>query len=120
MLSRNDFRARLLEVRPDLAERVRDNEVKRKLALALRALRKERGLTQREIEARSGLAQSMISRLEAPSGPMPKWETIMRYVRACDGHMLLGFSLEAFDEEAFLQPSNDTGNEKVVSAVSLG
>ena len=96
------FRERLRAHRPDVAERAQGNALKRKLALALRALRKERGLTQKDVEARSGLSQSMVSRLEAPSGSLPNWETVARYVGACDGHMLLGFSLERFDEAAFL------------------
>ena len=96
------FRERLRARRPDIGERAEANALKRKLALALRALRRERGLTQKSVEARSGLSQSMVSRLEAPTGSLPNWETVARYVSACDGHMLLGFSLERFDETAFL------------------
>lgn len=106
------FRKSVERARPDLAERARGNEVKRKLALALRALRKERGLTQKDMEARSGLSQSMVSRLEAPTGALPNWETVTRYVAACDGHMLLGFSLQRIDEAAFL------GRDDAPSAVS--
>lgn len=111
-----DFRARLRAARPEIADLARGNEVKRKLALALRALRKERGLTQRDVEGRSGLSQSMLSRLEAPTGSLPNWETVMRYVTACDGHMLLGFSLGAFDEAAFLRRQDAPG---VVAAVAV-
>lgn len=96
------FRDRLRGLRPDIAERGQGHEFKRKLALALRALRKERGMTQKDVEGRSGLSQSMVSRLEAPTGSLPNWDTVMRYVAACDGHMLLGFSLERFDEATFL------------------
>lgn len=110
------FRGRVEAARPDIAERARGHELKRKLALALRALRKERGLTQKDVEARSGLSQSMVSRLEAPTGGLPNWETVARYVSACDGHMLLGFSLERFDEAAFLGAGDDRG---AVSAVAV-
>jgi transcriptional regulator with XRE-family HTH domain len=103
MSTADAFRGRLHAARPDIAERARGNEVKRKLALALRALRKERGMTQRDLEARSGLTQSMVSRLEAPTGSLPNWDTVLRYVEACDGHMMLGFSLGAFDEAALLR-----------------
>ena len=74
---------------------------KRKLALALRALRKEKGMTQKDIERNSTLTQPAISRLEAPTGSLPSWDTVMRYIEACNGHMLLGFSAHEFDEAAF-------------------
>jgi transcriptional regulator with XRE-family HTH domain len=110
------FRDRLRSVRPDIAERLPGNEFKRKLALALRALRKERGMTQRDVEGRSGLSQSMVSRLEAPTGSLPNWDTVMRYVAACDGHMLLGFSLERLDETVFLGRGEEGS---AVSAVAV-
>ena len=49
-----------------------------------------------------------------PAGSIPNWETVMRYVEACDGHMLLGFSLDAFDEAAFLREDAD-----VIAAVAV-
>ncbi len=109
------FRERLEAARPDIVERAAANVFKRKLALALRALRKERRMTQKDVEARSGLTQSMVSRLEAPTGSLPNWDTVMRYVAACDGHMLLGFSLARFDEAAFVGGPE----EGVVSAVAV-
>lgn len=112
------FRRRLEAARPDIAERAQGHDFKRKLALALRALRKERGLTQKDVEARSDLTQSMVSRLEAPTGALPNWDTVMRYVAACDGHMLLGFSLEAIDAAAFLR-ARSGGEEGVVAAVAV-
>lgn len=118
-MSTSDFRHRLRAARPDIAQRESGNEVKRKLALALRALRKSRGMTQRELEQRSGMTQPVISRLEAPDGPLPNWDTVLRYVEACDGHMMLGFSLGAFDEEGLLRqpPGNAAGG--LVSAVAV-
>lgn len=117
-MTQKTFRDRVLDIRPDAAERVSANEVKRKLALALRALRKSKGYSQKEVEARSGLAQSMISRLEAPSGALPNWATVMRYVEACDGHMLFGLSDTAFDENAFLR-SRGAAGDKVIAAVAV-
>lgn len=108
------FRDALRQARPEIAATAPGDGFKRKLALALRALRKGRGMTQRDVEGRSGLSQSMVSRLESPSGPIPNWETVMRYVEACDGHMLLGFSLDAFDEAAFLREDAD-----VIAAVAV-
>lgn len=113
------FRDRLRAARPDIAERERRNEVKRKLAMALRTLRKRRGITQVELESRSGLAQSAISRLEAPTGALPQWDTVLRYVEACDGHMLLGFSLGEIDETAFRGEEPDRkGSESEKGLVS--
>ncbi len=58
-------------------------------------------MTQQDVERKSTLSQPMISRLESPTGSLPAWETVMRYVTACDGHMLVGFGAHAFDEQAF-------------------
>lgn len=76
-------------------------------------------MTQRELETRSGLTQSVISRLEAPVGSLPNWDTVVRYVAACDGHMLLGFSLGAFDEAALMRrPAADPAGG-LVAAVAV-
>ncbi|QFS83451.1 Helix-turn-helix domain protein [Roseivivax sp. THAF40] len=101
-MARKSFRSDLNRARPDIAEATRGHEMKRKLALALRALRKEKGLTQKDIEARSDLTQPMISRLEQPTGALPNWDTVTRYVEACGGHMLISFSGAKVDETAFL------------------
>jgi len=101
-MTKSSLRAAIQKMRPDVRQDVGNNELKRKLALGLRALRKKKGLTQKQVEMQSGLTQPMISRLEAPTGPLPNWETVMRYVAACNGHMLVGFSAAAFSEEDFL------------------
>jgi transcriptional regulator with XRE-family HTH domain len=111
------FRSDLHRLRPDVASDVQANEIKRKLALALRALRKQKGMTQKDVEANSDLTQPMISRLEAPTGSLPNWDTVMRYVAACGGHMLVGFSGTAFDEAAFLGPQ--THRTDMVAAVAV-
>jgi len=108
----------LLERRPDLKADEDGHELKRKLALALRALRKQKGRTQKDIEQRSTLTQPVISRLESPRGPLPNWDTVMRYVEACDGHMLVGFSAREFDERSFVT-SKEHAAQGVVSAVAV-
>ncbi len=113
-----NFRSQLRARRPDIARAVNANELKRKLALALRALRKEKGLTQKDIEGRSGLTQPMISRLEAPTGSLPNWDTTMRYVTACGGHMLVGFSADKFDEDDFVGSDGEDRRE-MVAAVAV-
>lgn len=92
------FLDRMREIRPDSAERLDSNRAKVELAHALRGLRKSRGLTQKDIEAATGMQQSTISRLESPKGPMPEMETVMRYIRACGSHMTIMLSPCAFSE----------------------
>lgn len=116
-MTRKSFRSELHRLRPDAAAEIKSNEMKRKLALALRALRKEKGMTQRDVESNSTLTQPMISRLEAPTGSLPNWDTVARYVEACDGHMLLGLSASEFDEAAFVSSQSDEGNMVVALAV---
>ena len=109
-MTARSIRSRLATSRPDLAPATPDEALKRKLALALRALRKGSGLTQKQVEAQSDLTQPAISRLESPSGPLPNWGTVMRYVAACDGHMLFGLSATAFDEASFLSSRAASGS----------
>ena len=52
----------------------------------LRAARAEAGLTQRELAARTGVAQPTIARVEAGAAD-PRVETLDRLLRAC-GHTL--------------------------------
>ena len=89
---------RLRASRPDLESEFDTNTFKRDLALAMRALRRKSNLTQEEVGRSAGLPQSMIARLESPVGAPPRSETILKYVRACGGHMYLGFSLDRYDE----------------------
>ena len=117
-MAEKSFRSQLLERRPDVVREIETYELKRKLALALRALRKEKGMTQKDVERKSTLSQPMISRLESPTGSLPAWETVMRYVTACDGHMLVGFSAQAFDEQAFVKSRKNTSHE-MIAAVAV-
>lgn len=116
-MTRKSFRSDLHQLRPDAALEIRNNEHKRKLALALRALRKEKGMTQKDIERNSTLTQPAISRLETPTGSLPTWDTVMRYIEACNGHMLLGVSAHAFDEAAFVDSQASDGEPVVALAV---
>lgn len=106
-LSSRSFRDALRGAHPEVAGRAEAQAPKRELALALRALRMKQGLSQKEVEARSGLSQPVISRLEGPTGGMPNWDTVRRYVAACDAHMTLSFTTGGEDEA------------RVVSAVAL-
>lgn len=117
-MAEKSFRSQLHALRPEVPREIAGNELKRRLALALRALRKAKGMTQKDVELNSTLTQPAISRLEAPTGSLPNWETVTRYVAACGGHMLVGFSMDALDEDAFVADRKNTGDE-VVSAVAV-
>lgn len=39
----------------------------------------------------------------------------MRYVTVCDGHMLVGFSAQAFDEQAFVKSRKITSHEMIAA-----
>ena len=112
------FRTRVQELRPDVVREIEGNETKRKLALALRALRRKVGMTQKDVERKAGLSQPVISRLESPTGPSPNWDTVMRYIEACNGHMLFGLSTQSFDEAAFIA-SKKCVSDGVVAAVTV-
>ena len=111
------FREDILALRPEVAISVKENEEKRRLAFALRALRKEKKLTQKDIERKSDLSQPVISKLESPTGALPNWSTVMRYVEACEGHMLVGFSAHKFDEAAFIESQKEDGDTVVAMAI---
>ncbi len=117
-MAEKSFRKRLHALRPDMRDELESNALKRRLALALRALRKAKGMTQKDVERNSTLSQPAISRLEAPTGSLPTWETVMRYVAACGGHMVVGFSEHALDEDAFVAARRNSEDE-VVSAVAV-
>jgi transcriptional regulator with XRE-family HTH domain len=83
---------------PASAQRMSKILGKHQIALQLRSLRKQSGLTQRDVEAISGLSQPAISRLEAARGALPQIETIERYVAACNGR--IDIVISARDEAA--------------------
>jgi transcriptional regulator with XRE-family HTH domain len=89
----------LHRVHPQLAEHQARNARKRGIAVKLRALRDARGLTQNEVAAAAGMAQPVIARLEALSGPVPSLASIERYVNACGGHFALLISDKQIESE---------------------
>jgi hypothetical protein len=109
---------RLRAARPDAVEALDRDRAKAEIAKALRALRKARGLTQKDVEARSGLHQTVISRLEAPTGPMPGFDTVLRYVSACRGRMVMGFSLDG-SPEAALRKAMSASSGTLVAALAV-
>jgi transcriptional regulator with XRE-family HTH domain len=108
---------RLRAARPDAAEALDRNQAKAEIAKALRSLRKARGLTQKDVEAGSGLHQTVISRLEAPTGPLPSFDTVRRYVAACEGRMVMGFTLGGSPEAALRKAVSASG--PLVAALAI-
>lgn len=47
-------------------------------------VRKQKGLTQKEVAKKSGLTQQMVSRIETIGGNTPTLDTFMKYVNALD------------------------------------
>lgn len=76
----NDLRDRS----PELDQRVRESEVRRKLALLLVEIRRGAGLTQKEVAAAMGRDQAFISRMESTVGPFPNPKSIEGYAHACN------------------------------------
>ena len=72
------------ELQKDLDDFNKEYEFRKKLVLA----RKEAGLTQKEIEAKTGLAQRAISRLENTTETSPNVKTLRKYLNA------LGYDLD--------------------------
>lgn len=85
------LRDALLAEDGELAASYERNAPKRRLALALRSLRKEAGLTQAQVAAQSGLTQSHVSKMESATGPMPTTESLNRYADACGSDLFLSF-----------------------------
>ncbi|WP_366653724.1 helix-turn-helix transcriptional regulator [Fodinicurvata sp. EGI_FJ10296] len=56
---------------------------KRKFALLLAGIRKEAGLSQRDVADRAGWGKAYVSRLEGAQGGIPEIETLERFFRAC-------------------------------------
>lgn len=62
-MAERSFRSKVLDMRPDVAEAVSENAMKRRMALALRAVRKGKGMTQKDIAAYSKLTPTEISKI---------------------------------------------------------
>lgn len=102
---------RLFKERPGLRESFEANRAKRNLSLAMRALRKEAGLTQLDIQKKSGLSQSHVSKIESATGPMPSPESIRKYADACEAKARVEF---------LPKTASDTADDsKVIAAAML-
>ena len=71
------------ELKKEAEEFEREYELRKKMVLA----RKEAGLTQKELEQRSGLDQRTISRIEVDGKTSPSVKTLMKYLGAMGYHL---------------------------------
>lgn len=78
-----EIHEQILEDIPEVRARWTATDAKREIALMLSGVRKQAGLSQRQIAERTGWDKSFVSRLEGASGGMPDTETIARYAAAC-------------------------------------
>lgn len=90
---RHSFFEELRKANPAGARLLDENRTKADLATALRGLRMSRRLTQVQVAEASGLTQAAVSRMEAPTGPVPSFETVLRYAEACGAEMSVRFRI---------------------------
>lgn len=94
---------------PQVRNRSEEQSAKREVAFALRSIRKEAGMTQGELAEKANWAQSFVSRLESPRGPLPSTETCRRYAIVCQARV----------EMKFMTPSGDEVIAKLVEPCEL-
>ena len=70
----------LVDSDPKLKEAAEDFEKEYQFRKKLVLARKEAGLTQKDLEAKTGLAQRAISRLETDTGVSPSVRTLIKYL----------------------------------------
>lgn len=88
------FIRELREANPAGEEQLNRNAAKANIARSLRQMRRVKGMTQGQVSEASGMNQPIITRLESPLGSMPKLDSVMRCVTACNGHLTLEFRIE--------------------------
>lgn len=99
---------RIFEKVPGAREAWEKAKAELRPVLALIRLRKNKGLSQRQVADRAGWHKSYVSRLESGQGGVPDIATFMRYVEACRASSVL-----------VVGDSPDREHFHVVDAVSL-
>lgn len=87
--SYQEYRAREVERDPTLAEDARDASVELGLGIALDHLRRQRGVTQRQLAEVSGIKQPMVARIERGS-QSPGVAVLTRILSALNGFLTIG------------------------------
>lgn len=78
-----EIQQQLLRDNPELARAWEAGEPRRRLSMALLAMRKSAGLTQRALAAITGWKQPQVARMESATGPWPTREALHDYASAC-------------------------------------
>lgn len=96
----------LREKSPELDRRIRESGPRRELAMALVAIRRQAGRTQKEVAAAMGRDQAYVSRMESTLGPSPGQAAIDAYAHACNATAGYVFALGAgtADEQLMTVP----------------
>lgn len=79
----DDVHEDILRERPQVNKLWLETEPRRRISLMLVRLRKERGLSQKQIAERAGWDKAFVSRLESSSDRVPDSDTVARYAKAC-------------------------------------
>ncbi|WGT48650.1 helix-turn-helix domain-containing protein [Thioclava nitratireducens] len=80
------FRDKMLEARPEIAEREIEFREKIDLAMQLRTLRDAANLTQEQVAVRSGMSLETVQACEALTGVMPDQADVALYQAAVQTH----------------------------------
>jgi len=89
--------------RPEFRDAFRDRRMVHAVAVAVRAMREQAGLTQAELAKRIGSSQPSVARIEKGLGyRTPQWETLNKIARALGRQMKLSF-VEADAEEPLVE-----------------
>ena len=90
---------------PEFRKAFEDARAMRRLIEQVVALRKEVGLTQKELAERIGTTQSAISRLENYRDEVPSLDLIRRIAEACGKHLRIEFTDEPPDDSSLSDKS---------------
>lgn len=89
---------------PEFRYRFEQRKMVHGLALVVRGLRKNAGLTQAQLAAKIGVKQPMIARIERGiAQSKPSWTTLHRIVVALGGQLKLSFMTHVTDNEPVVE-----------------
>ena len=102
----NALEKALVAQNPELASALEENAWKRNIAMAIRRLRFEVGMSQQDVAAKAEMSQSHVAKIEAPYGGLPTLTTLKKYGKAC-GRDVLHLEFLTSDEFARRKGSID-------------
>src|SRR5579859_2100999 len=110
----NQYLRESFERDPELASVYEETRIEGQLALSLAHVREERGMTQRQLAAASGIAQPVISRLER-GAETPMIATLQKLARALDAKIEIGADGAEFHTAAPASPAMPPSLSALVS-----